>query len=72
LPPPLVDVFDLLRRLMRFAGLLERGFQRFNPASVTRFGCVETGRSGSSVSAAVSALSSLVKATLTLGLRSGE
>ena len=34
------------------------------PEAVTKFGCGETGRSGSSTSAAVSALSSRVKATL--------
>src|SRR5262249_14570039 len=36
------------------------------PDAVTKFGCGEIGRSGSSTSAAVSALSSLVKATLTV------
>ena len=36
------------------------------------FRCGQTGRSGSSVSDAVSALSSLVKATLKLELRLGE
>jgi hypothetical protein len=39
---------------------------------VTRFGWGETGRSGSSVSDAVSALSSLVKATLKLRLLLSE
>src|ERR1700742_2063438 len=43
----------------------------FRPCSLTRLGCGEIGRSGNCVSAAVSALSSLVKATLNPDLHHG-
>ena len=45
------------------------GEKALSPTSVTRFGWGEIGRSGNWVSDAVSALSSLVKATLNLKLR---
>jgi hypothetical protein len=57
-------VLDLLRRVVNGVRFRQRVGQRLSPDSVTKFGCCEIGRSGSSTSAAVSALSSRVKATL--------
>ena len=57
-------VLDLLRGVVNGAQFANALANASSPDSVTKFGCGEIGRSGSSTSAAVSALSSRVKATL--------
>jgi hypothetical protein len=67
LPPSFIHVFDLLRRLVRLASLVELKFQRLQSRFRNK---VRMGRNravGQQVSDAVSALSSLVKATLKPG-----
>jgi hypothetical protein len=55
---------DPLRGVIDSATSLIALVNASSPDAVTKFGCSEIGRSGSSTSAAVSALSSRVKATL--------
>jgi hypothetical protein len=57
-------VLDLLRGVVNGVRFCQRVANASSPDSVTKFGWGEIGRSGSSTSAAVSALSSRVKATL--------